>query len=190
MNYNEYDVGDIVTLSDIQTQKQYKETSVDFKIIEKRVYQEPNDLFTFISYLVEDPDELKLMLMIRQVEDEEDLRLYYLDQEEIAAEYVEAIITENGEDLEETFEANIILDDDSEKEVTWYKQRIIFGIETEIRSSDHTNDIKTIADYYTKDHEENPHCFVEWTGDEEGWIEVWYGCDIRIDDVEFFNVES
>jgi len=49
-------VGDIISLSDLQTQTEYNAMSVDFIIREVRTYSEPNSVFTYYGYQVEAPN--------------------------------------------------------------------------------------------------------------------------------------
>ena len=49
--------------------------------------------------------------------------------------------------------------------------------------------IVTLAEYITEDETNgNPYCFIEWAGDNnDGWLEVWYGCEISINDIEIYK---
>ena len=65
LNFN---VDDIITLSDIQTQIAYNMPSVDFKITEVRVYKEPQDAFIYTAYIAiykpKKGSEKEIMLLI------------------------------------------------------------------------------------------------------------------------------
>lgn len=202
--------GDIITLSDLQTQVEFNSTSADFLIKEVRTYTEPSGSFTYTGYLAaykpgDEIDEQKgIMLLVRDFKDiGYDLRVYYLDQDGPVGDYEVILerkpcVSESDEepdeedipeitvDLSDRFD-NVLYLDNEEFHVTWDKQGVtFFGVET--RSTSMKNDQKTIAEYFTDDETKgNPHCFIEWTGDEiEGWIEIWYGCDIRTEDVEMY----
>jgi len=183
--------GDIITLSDIQTQKDFNEMTVDFKIIETRIYREPKNFFVYTGYIFNyqspDNDEpIKMMILIRQVGDDSDVMVYFLDNEGSASDFI-PLFTEDKKDLINRFEVTIHADKDID--VTWDKKNdeSTFGVLTQ--SSETGSDHKTLAEYFTNDDAAgNPHAFVEWTGDiDKGWLEIWYGCEARKEDIEFFH---
>jgi len=194
-DFKGFNKGDIITLKDIQTQKDFGELSVDFPIIETRSYREPNNFFLYTGYVFEyllpdSEDPIKMMLLIREVGDESDVMVYYLDGEGNATEY-ESLFIESGEDLENRFEVTMHLEK-GDSDVTWDKKNdeSTFGVITE--SSETGKDHKTLAEYYTEDDtDNNPHALVEWSGDtKKGWIEIWYGCEARKEDIELYHVKG
>lgn len=187
-----YQEGDVITLSDIQTQQEYGESEVDFIITSTRVYQEPEKAFVYTGYIASykqnTPDEKQIMLLIRQIEDNFDLRVFFLDSDGPSEDFEPLFNDLEEEDLLERIEATLFFDD-GDLSVTWDRQgQTNFGIEA-IYSDSEEPMLKSIAEYFTNDETHgNPHCFIEWTGDREGgYVEVWYGCDIREDDVEIFQ---
>ena len=190
-----FGVGDILTLSDIQTQKEFNELSMDFRIKEVRTYKEPNDIFTYTGYVLDyDPrdgeDPIPLMLIIRQMCDDFDLMLYYLDQEGSMEDFKEHILKSDEQDFKDNFEVTVTFKDKT-SDITWDKKAAgtFFGIET---TSNSNSDHKTIAEYITSDDNDgNPFAFIEWTGDhKKGFVEIWYGCQIRLEDAELFHTNK
>jgi hypothetical protein len=185
-----YDVGDVITLSDIQTQVEYNALSADFIIQGIRIYRHPEGAFKYTAYIANykhgTEEERQIMLLIRQVGTDFDMRVFYLNTDGISEQY--PLFSDTGEDLVDRFEVDINFPD-GDLPVTWDKQGDSnFGIETTVTGNNEIN-CKTIAEYFTNDETKgNPHCFIEWTGDMiGGYIEIWYGCDIRVDDVEIFH---
>lgn len=191
-----FGVGDIITLSDIQTQEEYNKTSVDFRIKEVRVYQKPMDAFTYTGYLAEyKPDkdeEHQIMLFVMQVGEDFELRVYFLDNDGPSEDFG-PILSEDVEDLIDRFDVTLHIDD-KDYPVTWDRQgSSAFGVEvTSTESDEEEPDCKTLAEYFTNDETKgNPHCFIEWTGEKEGgYIEIWYGCEVRDEDVEIYSTNS
>ena len=81
---------------------------------------------------------------------------------------------------------------DRTADVIWDKKEAgtFFGVQT--HSSDSGSDHKTTAEYITDDDNDgNPYAFLEWTGDhKKGYVEIWYGCEIRPEDVELFHTKE
>jgi hypothetical protein len=187
-----FKVKDIITLSDIQTQTEYSKISVDFVITEVRTYKEPSGFFTYTAYLATykpKPDqEHNIMLLVRNVGDDFDLRVFYLNTEGPSEDF-SPLFFPDADDLIDRFEVTIHFSD-GEVDVTWDRQGDTnFGIESTTTKTQGT-DQKTLAEYFTNDEARgNPHCFIEWTGNKvKGYIEVWYGCDIRVEDVESLKI--
>lgn len=190
-NTLKYQKGDIITLSDIMTQQEFNDLSADFKIKEVRTYKEPTSSFTLTCYIADyqpkAAQEAKtIMLMVKKVGDDFELRVFYKDQEGATADYIDSIIIDE-KDLVERFEVVLHINEE-DINVTWDKQRETwFGVNS--FSTETGADQKTLAEYFTNDNANN-HCFMEWTGDAaKGWLEIWYGCEIRQEDVEIFNVK-
>jgi len=179
-----HEKGDIITISDLQTIATYEKTEgLDLEIKKVRKYSEA-DLFTYTGYVASDESGQKFMLMIRQVDDEFDLILFYLDQEGDAEDYYDAVINENGDDFEETFEVEIEGED-----VEWIrKSSSIFGVEIEINGT--KGKPLTIAEYGTNNDTNNPFAFLEWSStDEDEWLEIWYGCQIKEHEISILSVK-
>lgn len=189
-----YGVGDIITLSDIQTQKEFNKLEVDFRIIETREYRHPENMFVYTGYIAvyqatPEDEEQQIMLLIRQVGDDFDLHVYYMDNDG-PSESFEDLFVEDDDDLVDRFEVDLHFDEES-LPVTWDRQGSSnFGIECNSSESEETN-VKTISEYFTNDDTRgNPYCFIEWSGDKEGgYIEIWYGCEIRESDIEIFHTK-
>ena len=189
-DFLDYDIGDVITLSDIQTQMEYSELSADFLIQAIRIYRHPEGAFKYTAYIAyykpNTENEKQIMLLIRQVGIEYDMRVFYLNVDGASEQF--PLFTEAGDDLLDRFEVDINFQD-GDLPVTWDRQGDSnFGIEATVTGADEV-DCKTIAEYFTNDETKgNPHCFIEWTGDAMGgYIEIWYGCDVRVEDVELFH---
>jgi hypothetical protein len=189
-----YGIGDIATLSDLQTQKEFKKMEVDFLIIETREYRHP--IFTYTGYVMSykatpEDEEQQILLLIRQVGDDFDLRVYYMDSDGPSDDFEDLFVVDD-DDLVDRFDATLHFDEDNaDLEVTWDRQgHSNFGIECDSSESEETT-IKTLAEYFTNDDTRgNPHCLIEWTGDKlGGYIEIWYGCEIRENDLEMFHTK-
>lgn len=191
-DFRGFGVGDIITLSDLQTQAEFNELHVDFVIKEARVYNEPNGLFAYTAYICDYPNEQEqtIMVLLRESGDAFDILVYYQDQEGDACDY-EGLFNEDGQDLVERFEVDLHLSK-GESRVVWDKKQAgsTFGTDTVVVDSDgnESHDIKTLAEYFTDDDtDNNPHCLIEWTGESDaGWIELWYGTEIRPEDIEIY----
>jgi hypothetical protein len=189
-----YGVGDIITLSDLQTQKEFKKMEADFQIIETREYRHPEGIFTYTGYLASykatpEAEEQQILLLIRQVGDDFDLRVFFMDSDGPSESYEDLFVIDE-DDLVDRFDVTLNFDDTS-LEVTWDRQgQSNFGIECDSSESEETN-IKTLAEYFTNDDTRgNPHCLIEWSGDKlGGYIEIWYGCEIRESDIEMYQTK-
>jgi len=189
-----YGVKDIITLSDIQTQLEFNNLEVDFTIVSTRKYKHPDDIFSLTCYIASyqasrGVEAQQIMLVVRQIEKDFDLRVYYLDSDGPSDNF-EAIFEKDGNDLIDRFDVDLHFDSDT-LPVTWDKQgQSTFGVEC---SASESSDVlcKTIATYFTNDDTRgNPHCFIEWTGDKfGGYIEIWYGCEIQNTDIEMFHTK-
>ena len=101
-------VGDMITLSDFQTQKEYNALSADFRIREVRDYKEPSGLFEHKAIICDyenkdggEGEEQSIMVLLRNFVSigEWDLMVYYLDQDGDISEYVESMLVEAEEEL-------------------------------------------------------------------------------------------
>jgi hypothetical protein len=92
-NFKNFRKGDIATLSDIQTQKEFGELTADFKIIEIRTYREPGGFFHYTGYVCEyqgkgeEDESQQIMILLREMGEMYDLFVYYMDQEGDVTEY-------------------------------------------------------------------------------------------------------
>ncbi len=226
-NFKGFGKGDIITLSDIQTQKEFEELTADFKVTEVRTYREPGDFFHYTGYICvyqgksDDDEPQQVMVLLREMKEMYDLFVYYMDQDGDIKEYdwliEEKAVEEDKEDGEESDEDTVVVIEETEEEeedsgttedlverfevtqhfdegdieVTWDKTEAgsTFGVET--TSTEAERDTKTFAEYFTNDVQDNPYCFIEWTGDSKnGWIEIWYGCEIKPEDLEMFRTKK
>lgn len=198
MNYGE---GDIITLSDFQTQEQFEAPEVDFRIISVRTYEEPDGAFTYRGYILIPPDaeedrEEKYMILLMQSGDVHEIRVYYLDAgdevyeapegEEECPFYALLDLEENalGERLE-----SIISTEKGDRDVTWDLQDQTHGV---LVTESENECLCTLGDYYTEDDNGgNNYCLIDWRGDEkDGWIELWYGCPIKEHEIEIVSTST
>ena len=197
-NFTGFHNGDIITLSDLQTQKEFNKMEVDFRIIEVRTYQHPESIYKYTGYLAEykatpEADPQIIMLLLRQIDSDFDLRVYFMDTDgPTEDEDLMLMFNPLEDDLKDRFDVELFFEaDDAVLPVTWDRQGPTnFGIECHSTATGDTN-VKTIAEYFTNDDTRgNPHCFIEWSGDKKGgYIERWYGCDITEHDVEIFHTK-
>lgn len=226
-------VGSIITLSDIQTQKEFNALTADFRIREIRKWK--HELITYHGYLCDydskdREEDQTIMVMVREMTDMSDMLVYYLDQDG-STQDLEALIEQVGETTEEVIEGDVNVDvdiiehfdgsetvitteeyeddvvvesteydlsqkfdvelhfDDASLPVTWEKKSFGTLYDMEYTSTVRKGvEIKAVAEYYTGDDTRgNSHCFVELSGTvDEGWIEVWYGCEITKSDIDVF----
>ena len=149
-------VGDILTLSDLQTQISEDESKKDYLVIDIRTYTEPNAVFKFTGLIFQDDEERDMMLLIREVDKESDYMLYYMDNEGNMGAFREYFLTEDGKDLTEAFNANV-----EGIEIEWVKKSAgtHFGIEYQVESSENDEEPPvTIAEYQNDQWENYPHC--------------------------------
>jgi hypothetical protein len=186
-----YSVGDVITLSDIQTQIEYNALSSDFIIKGVRTYCHPEGAFKYTGYLASykhgTENEKQILLMIRKVGSEYDMKVFCLNTDGASEDFT-PLFSVDEDDLVDRFEVDIHFND-GDLPVTWDKQGgSCFGVESSTLDSDEV-DCKTIAEYFTNDETKgNPHCFIEWTGDKTGgYVEMWYGCEVGANDVEIFH---
>lgn len=178
-----HEKGDIITISDLQTIATTGNVDgLDLEISDVREYSMENDLFTYTGYIAEN-EETTYMLMIRQVDTEYDIILFYLDQEGNAEDYYDAVINEDGDDFEKSFEVEIEGDD-----IEWVmKSSTMFGVDIEINGQ--KMEPLTLAEYGTNNETNNPFAFLEWSGTDGGWLEIWYGCPIKEHEVSILSIK-
>jgi len=187
--------GDIVTLSDPQTEIIMGGPS-DFEIIEKRTYS--HDLFKIYAYVLSGAkEEDNLFFMIKVVDGQYDLRVYYLDhggtKEEVLGEGWNHW-NEDGDSFSLEFIAEMATDEDENSyEKIVFKQKD-FGAFYDVilhkyidREGDAEELLTSICEYETEEEIENPDVFIEWTGEfKGGWVEVYYGSLIHSSHVEAY----
>jgi len=184
-------IGDIVSLSDFQTCAEFKSTSVDFRICRVREYNDPEDRFSIKAYELEGPNEdTPFMLVHKQVGSDCDLFVYYLDTfGELDGDSENPyynLFTEDQGELLERIEVLVHYDDDEEQDITWDVQDQTHGVRYE--DSEGNEGVCTLAEYFTNDNNnDNNFCLIDWKGDEDdGEVEMWYGCNIKNTEVELF----
>lgn len=187
-------IGDIVSLSDFQTCAEFKSTSVDFRIRGIRSYEDPENRFSLTAYELEGPNEdTPFMLVVKQVDDLHDVFVYYLD---ISGELdgdsnnpYYALLTEDRQNLLDRIEVTVHYDD-GEQDITWDIQDQTHGVR--FSDSDENEGSCTLAEYFTEDDNRNNNfCLVDWKGDEDdGEIDMWYGCNIKDTEVVIIQVEE
>lgn len=185
-----HNVGDILSLSDIQAQMMFNTDSVDMDIEEVRYYEEPNGLFKYTGYIVTAPDDVKYMLLIREIGELADTMLMFLDQEDNIKTYIESsLLTNDQQDFVDTFPCTT----PEGVEFNWVRKRpSMFGINTTvINEEDRDNDQKTLIEYSADVETKNSDALLEWSGDNEnGWLEVWYGCQVKPYEINILEVQD
>ncbi|MFQ5646164.1 MAG: hypothetical protein ACE5GM_04480 [bacterium] len=205
--YRSVKPGDIVTLSDFQTEMDFGGPT-DFEIVRKRHYT--HKLFEMICCDLEN-EQAGLMLMIKEVDRVCELRVYVLDHEGTKKELKEdgwEHWEEDGDRLFPAFSAEIPADESLEegqkKEdgflTVTFRQKS-FGAFYDVAVCDITGDedrdnqdserITTVGEYVTDQEVMNPEAFIEWSGDYEGgWVEVYYGAQVQPSHLEIFSVSN
>lgn len=188
--------GDFISLSTDQTMEDHSELDLEMVIKDVRTYKEPNDTFRYTGYVCSPrgQEDMTYMLIVFQVDDEFELKLYYLNNEGDVEDARELLLSEDGEDLVDEFAIEIEFNTDEgeteEHPVNWTKKSsgTFFGIEV---TEEGKTGIATIAEYQTDDPcGGNDHGLVEWKGDcdGDGWIEFWMGTPIEEFEVKFHNL--
>lgn len=185
-----HSVGDILSLSDIQAQMMFNSVSVDMTIEEVRFYNEPDGLFKYTGYIMIAPDNLKYMLLIREIGELADTMLMFLDQENDINVYIDAgLLTSDKQDFIDTFPCTTPAGD----EFNWIRKRpSMFGINTTvITADDRSTDPKILIEYTASVETKNSDALLEWSGDEKnGWLEVWYGCQVKPYEIKILEVRD
>ncbi len=183
-------VGDILSLSTMQIISDLDSISVDFDIKDIRKYNEPNGALNYTGFLIHTTldSDLMYMLLVREIGNDFDMLLYYLDTEGDVSQAGEIVLTEDGNDLLERFDTVLFDENDNQQEVTWDKKSsgTFFGIDY---TDSEDEGIKTIAGYFTNDDcGDNPHAFLDWSGDSSsGWIEMWLGHEVNSTEIKIYN---
>jgi hypothetical protein len=191
-----HNVGDVVTLTDLQTQAEFNQSSVDFKIVETREYK--NDAFHITCYLISGPNEVQYMVMVKKVGEAYDVFVYYLDTDGGLHEDLDgktpcpfyALLSPDLKDLTARIEVTVNFKDGTSSDVNWDKQNTTFPVN--YTDSQGLFGLAKIADYATNsDNHGNNRCFVVWIGDHRtGMIEMWYGCLIKEFEIEIYSVKK
>jgi len=183
-------VGDIITLSDLQTQTDYNKMSVDFPIREVRTYAEPNGIFKHYGYMVEAPNDAHDLYLIL-IRTTKDLFEPYVFCKDVGASgplpgNLIAFFDEAGEDFIPRFEAQVT-DQSGTHAVTWDKQTSFYGVD--FKSTVDGDGMCSLAEYFTNDENGgNNYCMLDWKGTtQKGFVETWYGCPIKNSEIALFR---
>ena len=185
-----YQVGDILTLSDLQTQEEFKKLSVDFTIREIRTYKEPNGVFTYIGYSIVTPNNQSLLVLVKTMGEAFEVYIFFQDTAAPIAEKspLLCLLTEDQKDLVLRMESDIPNEGaEGTHHVTWDRQTVTHGVDYE-----DTGDIEgicTLGEYFTNDENGgNNFCLIDWKGDAaKGFIEIWYGCLIKNHEIKIIS---
>jgi len=185
-----FGVGDVVTLSDLQTQETFNESSVDFMITETREYIEPNGVFKYTCYLMENNDSDGLMLIIREVGNDFDMLICYRVGSFVIDDGIAAtFLNDKRDDFKDTFIGSIE-DGEEAKDVLWVKKDsgTTFGV-TYNSTEGSGKAPHHICEYQNDTWPDNPHAFLDWIDnpDGEGYMEIFYGTEIKAHEVEIMR---
>ena len=183
-DFNNLKIGDIIKLSDLQTQEDFGEFPVVFKVEDVRVYEYPEINLKATCYIIKNPKQKQdLMIMVKQIGDVFELFSYYMDNQG----NINGTPIIEGEELSKTFQVFVNNGTDESCINWWLQGGNLFGVQL-------GEEIKTLGYYFTNDEvfggvNPNPYCFVEWTGNTEtGFFEMWYGSLLKLEEVEFMKV--
>jgi len=200
-------VGDIVTLSDLQTQIEFNSLKVDFVIDAVRHYNEPSGVFKFTGYVVHadgKPDEPPYMILIKEVGNAHDVFVYYLDSNhefyvakdgQPPCEVMNFVLNDTRDNFRSRIECDVAYKEGS-THVVWDLQGTTFGVkykESEgVYTGDFSDSIVTLGEFFTNsDNKGNSYCLMDWSGDiDPGFLEIWYGCVIKNHEIEIFSVRN
>lgn len=195
-----YHIGDIITLSDLQTQIEFDSPSVDFTIDEVRHYREANGVFELYGFIVHTTrsgqEEPPYMIVAKVAGNAHDMFIYYLDssselyiakQGQPECVYVDALFTQSHDNFKDRIAVDIAYGEEV-KNVSWDLQDTTYGVR--YKSTNKEEGIVTLGDFYTNDDNKgNSYCLMIWTGRiEKGYIEIWYGANIKDHEVDFLPV--
>lgn len=185
-----YKVGDILTLSDLQTQEEFKKLSVDFTIREIRTYKEPNEVFTYIGYSITTPNKQDLLILVKTMGEAFEVYIFYRDTGEplAAGSPLLCLLTDDLSDLIVRMGAQVPNEGaEGMHTVTWDRQTVSHGVQYEDTSD--IEGICTLGEYFTNDpNGGNDFCLVDWKGDAtKGFLEVWYGCKIQNSEITILH---
>jgi hypothetical protein len=189
-----YHVGDLISLSDLQTQLEFKKEIVDFPIRDIRQYVEPSGVFTYIGYMVEAPTGQEFMIVVKSMGEDYEVYVFYMDQSGTLYEAEDGqdscphwcLLSDDLKDLRKRFEA-YVEGPKGNRSVTWDRQTVTHGIE--FRDTNTTEGICSLGEYFTNDENDgNNFCLLDWKGDAaKGLLEIWYGCRIENSEIELFH---
>jgi hypothetical protein len=193
-DFSGFVVGDLVTLSDMQTQEEYSKMTVDFPIREVRTYVEPNGVFTYIGYIVETPEKQQLLILVKTMGSDFEIYVFYMDtgaalyQAEAGQDpcALLCLLTADQKDLIKRIEAQITGKNGTHP-VTWDLQTVTHGVQ--YNDTTGVEGICTLGEYFTNDpNDGNSFCMVDWKGDAaKGFLEIWYGCLIKNHEIQLFH---
>jgi hypothetical protein len=199
LKLSSHKVGDIITLSDLQTQIEFDSLKVDFVVDEVRHYQEPSDLFKYTGYVVHadgKPDEPPYLILIKEVGEVRDVFVYYLDSSHEfyvtrdglpPCDVMEVILNDTKENFRSRIECVVAYKEGSNP-VVWDLQGTTFGVR--YHDTKTTEGIVTLGEFFTNsDNKGNNYCLMDWKGGiDPGFLEVWYGCTVKEHEIEIFSV--
>ena len=191
-------VGDIISLSDLQTQTEYNKMLVDFIIREARTYSEPNSVFTYYGYLVEAPNANHdlYLLLVKTMKEAFEAYVFFKDVGASGPLFTAlegqdpcplmAFFNDEKKDFTPRFEAQVT-DASGVHAVTWDRQTSSYGVD--FASTTDGKGICSLGEYYTNDENGgNSYCLLDWKGDTtKGYIEAWYGCPVKNSEIALFH---
>jgi len=190
--YTKLKKGDIVTLSDPQTEV-LMGGPADFEVGEIRVYT--HDFFTIYAYQLRgNKEDDNLFFMVKVVDGEYDLRVYYLDHGGTQEELLEEgwyHWTEDRDAFAQQFVVEYTDEDSKVSEEVVYRQKSFGPFYKTIlkRNISGTTEelVASICEYESEGDIDNPEVFIEWSGEYNGgWVEVYYGAQLHYSHVEIF----
>lgn len=185
-----FKVGDLITLSDLQTQAEYNKMSVDFPIKEVRTYKEPNGVFEYYGYMVEAPNCDLYLVLFKTMKEVFEPYIFFKDTGASGPlssfSPLLAFFNDDGKDFVSRFDAQVT-DKTGTHLVVWDKQTSSYGIE--FQSTAEGKGMCSLGEYYTNsENGGNNYCLLDWKGDvNKGFIETWYGCQIKNSEIELFH---
>lgn len=192
--------GDVITLSDLQSQLDADDLTQELVIQDIRKYKGPDGIFEYTGYVADGPggqDDLRFMIVIKVVGDKHEIYVYYLEADGklyVAEDGQERcplleLFDDELDDFRERIEATIVTgnEENDYREVCWDKQEVINGVQF---IDDGDEGICTLGEYYTgDDNEGNNYALIDLRGDpQDGYLEIWYGCPIKDHEIEFLRV--
>lgn len=193
-----YRVGDLITLSDLQTQIEASDLAKEFPITQVRKYRHPEGIFEHTGYLIDGPEDVTYMVLVKTVGQNHEIYVYYIDTEGRLYEAEEGdeecplwgLFDENQDELLERIEACVQFGDGEEdyRDVSWDKQDVFNGV---VIDDGETEGVCCLGEYYTGDENDgNNYCLLDVRGNtDDGYIEVWYGTPIKDHEIDFLRIE-
>jgi hypothetical protein len=187
-----YQVGDLATLSDLQTQAEYSKMTVDFAIKEVRSYKESNGVFAYYGYMIEAPNATRdhYLVLIKTMKEMFEIYIFFKDNG-LSGPVAEGspllgLFDLTKKDFVEQFQVDVN-DSSGTHPVRWDKQTASYGVD--FQSTVDPSGICSLGEYYTgNDNGGNSYCLLDWKGDlAKGFLETWYGCRIQNTEIAMFH---